>query len=300
MRALTRTGRTPAWLAGAAIAAALTLGPAAVASLAAAPAAAAEHVAGSGLEGATAGPSVGVEFVSDTGIGDGGVGGFGDGGAGVDAGFGGGADSGTTDSGVGGLGDSGTSGGDSGTGSGLGDGGIGSSLGDGGVGGGLGDGGLGSGLGDGGLGDGGFGGGATAPDLPTDALPDLGGDSGIGTIPGTGETPQLPSPPADSDPGQPAPADPVHPHDPNGGWHGDRWPFPDPGYPFSPFFPQAPSPEPHDDFDPPCAPGQRGAHCDTDLFDGHTGQSAPLTPSPGTHHGLPFGLSLPSGSAGQL
>lgn len=288
MRALTRTGRTPAWLAGAAIAAALTLGPAAVASLAAAPAAAAVHVAGSGLEGATAGPSVGVEFVSDTGIGDGGVGGFGDGGAGVDAGFGGGADSGTTDNGVGGLGDSGTSGGDSG---------IGSGLSDGGVGGGLGDGGLGS-----GLGDGGFGGGATAPDLPTDALPDLGGDSGIGTIPGTGETPQLPSPPADSDPGQPAPADPVHPHDPNGGWHGDRWPFPDPGYPFSPFFPQTPSPEPNDDFDPPCAPGQRGAHCDTDLFDGHTGQSAPLTPapSPGTHHGLPFGLSLPSGSAGQL
>lgn len=270
MRALTRTGRTPAWLAGAAIAAALTLGPAAVASLAAAPAAAAEHVEGSGLEGATAGPSVGVEFVSDTGIGDGGVGGFGDGGAGGDAGFGGGADSGTTDSGVGGLGDSGTSGGDSGLGSGL--------------------------------GDGGFGGGATVPGLPTDALPDLGGDSGIGTIPGTGETPQLPAPPSDSDPGQPVPADPVHPHDPNGGWHGDRWPFPDPGYPFSPFFPQTPSPEPLEDFDPPCAPGQRGAHCDTDLFDGHTGQSAPLTPapSPGTHHGLPFGLSLPSGSAGQL
>ncbi|TLF53607.1 hypothetical protein FEK31_26185 [Nocardia cyriacigeorgica] len=88
--------------------------------------------------------------------------------------------------------------------------------------------------------------------------------------------------------------DPIHPHDPNDGWHNDRWPFPDPGYPFSPFFPNTPSPQPHDDADPPCAPWQQGAHCDTDLFDGGPARSAPHLP------GLPFGLSLPSGSAGHL
>ncbi|WP_280233688.1 hypothetical protein [Nocardia cyriacigeorgica] len=195
---------------------------------------------------------------------------------------------------------------DTGFGGGFGDGGAGG-FGDGGVGGGFGDGGIGGGFGDGGAGDGnsagdgGFGGGAPDVGLPTDGLPGLGdGDSGIGTLPGAGDTPHIPAPSnTHPDPGQPAPADPVQPQDPNLGWQPDRWPFPDPGYPFSPFFPQSPTPETHDDFDPPCAPGQQGAHCDSGLLDGRPGPSPVPSPHvPAPHSGLPFGLSLPSGSAG--
>ncbi|WP_175582932.1 hypothetical protein [Nocardia cyriacigeorgica] len=258
MRAFTGTRRAPTWLAGAAITAALALGPAAVASLAAA---APAHATGYVLaDGAGAGDSVagvgggGAVGVSDTGFGDGGLGGFGDGGAG----------------------------------GGFGDGGIGGGFGDGGIGGGIGDGGT--------AGDSGFGGGAPDVGLPTDGLPDLGGnDSGTVTLPGTGETPHVPAPSDAGHPGtgQPAPTDPGQHHDSGLGWHADRWPFPDPGYPFSPFFPQSPTPEPRENADPPCAPWQQGAHCDD-------GTPSPAPHTPGHHGGLPFGLPLPSGSAGQL